>query len=96
VLHEALKDTPLLKLLNEKVLVRSIQREQQKTLHREAREKNISGSFEVPAHMLAEVSARHIILVDDVCATGSTVREAAHTLMRAGAVSVTIFVFCNS
>jgi ComF family protein len=96
VLHAALKNTPLAEHLNEHILARTIQREQQKTLHREAREKNISGSFEVLPHMRDTLRSRHIILVDDVCATGSTVREAAHTLMHAGAASVTIFVFCNS
>lgn len=82
--------------IREDILQRTLQRKQQKTLNRTEREKNIAGSFEVPAHKQTALIGRHIILVDDVCATGSTVREAARTVTRAGALSVTILAFCNS
>jgi ComF family protein len=44
---------------------------------------NVRGAFSAPG--AADIRGRTIILVDDVCTTGSTLAECARTLLRAGA-----------
>lgn len=58
----------------------------QKTLGRDAREKNLKGCFRVSDW--ATVEGLKILIVDDTLTTGSTVSELAETLIRAGAKSV--------
>lgn len=43
-----------------------------------------------------DVAGAHLLLVDDVTTTGATANEAARTLMRAGARSVTLAVLAKS
>jgi ComF family protein len=45
---------------------------------------------------IADIGGRHVALVDDVMTTGATVREAARTLVRAGAASVTVWVIART
>ncbi len=47
---------------------------------------NVRGAFSVSDPSL--VSAKHILLVDDILTTGATARAAAQTLLKAGAASV--------
>ena len=47
---------------------------------------NIKNSFE--ARNRKEIRGKNIVLVDDVCATGATLIEAAKTLKRAGAKNI--------
>jgi ComF family protein len=54
---------------------------------RERRE-NVKGAFDVPQP--AKVKGKNILLIDDLYTTGSTVRECARVLRRAGAVRVEV------
>jgi ComF family protein len=54
-----------------------------------ARRKNLQGCFAT----CANVAQKHIILVDDIFTTGATLEEAATTLKKAGAASVTGLTF---
>jgi competence protein ComFC len=58
----------------------------QTRLDRHERMENLRGAFRV--RQAAAVQRRHLILVDDVFTTGSTVEECARVLMQAGAASV--------
>jgi len=60
----------------------------QTRLTREERMENLRGAFH--ARHTAQVNGRHIVLVDDVFTTGSTVEECSRVLRRAGAASVRV------
>lgn len=49
------------------------------------RQVNVSNAFEADEK---RVAGKHILLIDDVCTTGSTLKSAAEALMAAGAVRV--------
>ncbi|SFN42929.1 comF family protein [Izhakiella capsodis] len=57
-----------------------------------ARRLNIRGAFRLETN----VSGLHIVLLDDVVTTGSTVAELSRLLMRAGAASVDIWCLCRT
>lgn len=60
------------------------------------RKTNLRGAFAVnPAHAAA-LRHRHVALVDDVMTSGATVREAASTLLRAGAGRVDAWVLART
>ncbi len=52
------------------------------------RRANVSGAFGVDS---TKVAGKRILLVDDVCTTGSTLASAAETLFDAGATSVSAY-----
>ncbi len=60
----------------------------QTKLDRAERMENLRGAFRVRHN--AAVKERHIVLVDDVFTTGSTVEECSRVLLRAGAASVRV------
>ncbi len=53
---------------------------------RSERMENLRNAFELSES--GDVSGRHLVLVDDVLTTGSTVDECARVLMNAGAASI--------
>ena len=55
---------------------------------RNERMENLRNAFE--ARKISLVQGKHLLLVDDVLTTGSTVSECARVLMRAGAASVRV------
>jgi ComF family protein len=72
-------------------LVRTRQTETQANLHAQHdRAANVQGAFDLLDH--TDVSGKHITLVDDVMTTGSTLRVAARTLMKAKPASVSALV----
>ena len=60
----------------------------QTKLDRAERMENLRGAFRVRHN--ARVKERHLVLVDDVFTTGSTVEECSRVLLRAGAASVRV------
>ncbi|MEM8800558.1 MAG: ComF family protein [Pseudomonadota bacterium] len=53
------------------------------------RERNVSGAFRIRPKAADRFKGKHILLIDDVWTTGSTLRECARVLNRAGAKQVT-------
>lgn len=94
-------DSPLLiaRYLNKNtgIPLRHALRRQRSTPHqlglpRKQRLKNMRGAFKCTQ----DVSGLHIALVDDVYTTGSTAREAANTLLKAGAKRVDIYCLART
>lgn len=56
----------------------------------------LTGAFSVPEEYLKSVAGHHIVLVDDVCTTGTTADACAQALKCAGAVRVTLLCFAAS
>jgi ComF family protein len=57
-------------------------------LNPKEREKNVKGAFAVPDP--AQVKAKSVLLIDDLYTTGSTVKECARVLLKAGARQVEV------
>lgn len=74
-----------------KMLLRCVQTRPQKELNDKERKNNLKKAFKIAEN---EVQLDHILLVDDIYTTGSTVDGAAHALREAGASS--IYVVCVS
>lgn len=70
------------------VLMRRRETPRQATLDRRARQRGAAGLFVCTG----SVGGRHVVLVDDVMTTGSTVDAAAAALVAAGAASVMVLV----
>jgi ComF family protein len=68
---------------------------QQVGLERRERENNVRGAFRVPHEAEIDISARRILLVDDVYTTGATVGAAAKALKKGGASAVDILTFAR-
>jgi ComF family protein len=66
----------------------------QTRLDREERMENLRGAFHV-AHT-PRVTGRHLILIDDIFTTGSTVDECARVLRAAGAASVRVLTVARA
>ena len=75
-----------------RVLARPHDAPRQMSLPPERRALNVRGSFVVPVPARARIRGRDVALVDDVMTTGATAREAARTLLEAGARSVQVWV----
>jgi len=75
-----------------RVLARVHDTPRQMSLPPERRATNVRGSFAVPARALPHLRGCDVALVDDVMTTGATAREAARTLLEAGARSVQVWV----
>ncbi len=78
----------------EDVLARARHTAPQVRLSRTQRLANVRGAFK--PRRGADVAGLRIVLVDDVTTTGATASEAARTLLRAGASSVTLAVVAKS
>lgn len=78
----------------ERQLVRIRNTPPQVHLNRAQRATNVRRAFKVASK--ASVRGARVLLVDDVTTTGATGNEAARTLLRAGASSVTLVVLAKS
>ena len=65
---------------------------EQHTLGAMERSHNLTGSYEADENL---VQGKRVLLCDDVLTTGSTLREAAAALLRAGAVDVGAVALCS-
>lgn len=71
----------------ENVLVKMRDTDEQKSLHEAERRENMKGVFAV-SPKASDIAGKRILLIDDVCTTGSTLSEAAKTLKDGGAGKV--------
>ncbi len=75
------------------LLARTKHTRSQTGFNKKERKENIAGAFKVTDK--AAVQNRNILVVDDVYTTGATAREAAATLLDAGAAAVDVLVFAR-
>ena len=68
------------------LLIKTRETPAQHGLPREERQSNIAGAFAAPKPEL--IAGRRIVLCDDICTTGATLREAARVLREAGAKEI--------
>jgi len=78
--------------IDETVLVRTKATQQQATLKALERRKNVEDSFACRG----DVAGKNVVLVDDVCTTGSTLEACAVALRAAGAASVWAFTLARA
>ncbi len=71
-------------------LIRTRRTKQQVGLTMVQRQRNVRGAFQVPQRRRQDIADRHIVLVDDVVTTGSTVEACAKALIDAGAARVDV------
>lgn len=69
---------------------------QQAGLTREQRLENVENAFAVPARRMASLSAKTVILVDDVLTTGATLNACTEALLQAGAKEVHVLVLART
>lgn len=68
---------------------------EQKKLNAEERKENVKGVFSISSKRY-DLTGKNILIIDDVCTTGSTLSENAGVLKSAGANSVTAAVFAKT
>lgn len=78
------------------VLRRKRRTRQQVGLSATARRRNVRGAFEVRSGQDGLIAGRHVVLVDDVLTTGSTVSACTRALTSAGAASVDVLIFATA
>lgn len=66
---------------------------QAKTTTRQERQTHLKNQFALLPSVTTQVRKKHILLIDDVCTTGSTLRTCSELLRNAGA-TVHPIVFC--
>jgi ComF family protein len=74
------------------IAIRQRETAEQAGLDRKARRRNVTGAFAAVAPMLT----RHVAILDDVVTTGSTVRELAEVLRRAGAEQIEVWAIART
>ena len=74
------------------VAVRLRETAEQAGLDRKARLRNVTGAFAI----VAPLRIRHVAILDDVVTTGSTVRELADVLQRAGAEQIEVWAIART
>ncbi len=78
------------------VLLRPSDTAHQAELTRAARQRNLAGAFMVDPRQRGVVQGRRVVLVDDVMTSGATAREAASTMLRAGAAAVDLWMLART
>lgn len=66
---------------------------QQVGLNREQRRANLAGAFALSPEGKLAVEGRHVVVIDDVRTTGSTLNACAHILRKAGAARIDALTF---
>lgn len=80
---------PILKKMVLNGVLRRHNRPSQAHIQKSERKTNIKGAFFVRPGDHARLAGRSVILVDDVCESGSTLKDARRALLESGAASVT-------
>ncbi|MES0883539.1 ComF family protein [Roseibium sp. SCP14] len=62
-------------------------------LSAKARQKNVRSAFCIDPERIGQIQGRHVVLIDDVITTGSTIAVCSKTLLSAGAASVDVLTF---
>ena len=76
------------------VLVKTKRTQDQYTLSKEERRKNISGVFAVKNGR--QIAGKRVLLVDDLFTTGYTAHEASHSLIKSSAKEVVFFALART
>jgi len=76
------------------VLIRTSQVKSQVDQTGSQRRRNLAGNFKVVCS--STISGKHVLLIDDVLTTGSTVNEVSKVLKAEGVSKVTVFTLCLS
>lgn len=76
------------------VLRRNRETTPQATLSKKERARNLSGAFS--AHIPESLRNAHLLLVDDIATTGSTLQQATKTLLDGGAGSVEVAIMAKT
>lgn len=76
------------------ILLRQMNTATQTGLSGKERRRNLKNAFIVQNH--SEITGRNILILDDVFTTGTTVRECAKTLKKAGCERVEILTICRA
>ena len=74
------------------IAIRQRETSEQAGLDRKARRRNLTGAFAA----VAPLHARHVAILDDVVTTGSTVRELAEVLRRAGVEQIEVWAIART
>ena len=69
--------------------------QQQTSLQRKERHKNVEGAFKVPAEQAINVHGKRVVLIDDVVTTGATVSACVRALLREQAAHVDVIAFAK-
>ncbi|WP_306141859.1 ComF family protein [Roseibium sp. MMSF_3412] len=75
------------------ILKRQKRTRRQVGLSAKERQKNVRSAFSVDKTRLDRLEGRHVVLIDDVITTGSTIAACTKTLLGGGAASVDILTF---
>ena len=75
------------------ILKRRKRTRRQVGLSAKERQKNVRSAFSVDKTGLDRLEGRHVVLIDDVITTGSTITACTKTLLAAGAASVDVLTF---
>ncbi len=78
------------------ILIRTRAGGSQTSLHPAQRRANVSRAFQVVADRAGEISAEHLLLLDDVWTTGATALACADVLLEAGARAVSVLTFARA
>jgi ComF family protein len=65
-------------------------------MSRRHRAANLRGAFQVPPRLARQIQHKHLLLIDDVMTTGSTLRAAARACLAAGAASTSAAVIATA
>ncbi len=77
-------------------LVRVSAQRSQTSLSPDERRENVRDAFRVSVGSERALRGAHVVLIDDVLTTGATAAEAAITLVRGGAATVTLVAFARA
>jgi len=94
VIKEALTNLPDCTLINN-VLVRIKHTTPQTKLPKEKRRENVAGAFKIREEKVSKLRGTHIILIDDVVTTGTTMNTARSTIAQCSPASLTCLALAH-